>query len=318
MNHRHLSTLFHLPRLVHLSTLGPYQTHQQAGAASVTLPSFLKSLIFFKSCPSLNTIFSSASPATGLEELMISNYTELTSLAEPIGDLLPCLRKLTILPTRLDILVGLKRLELTGCEELSRPPAHLPTSLETLCLGSFRRGASHVVDISQLSQLRVLKLNCVGVRCGRAVSSRFSCPQQLEILEMYLERDSQELPVFLTSICLPSLRSLLICAPRVCSLPVNMVTAFPQLLHLRLLSWLPEELPGVLLELRSLTSLAIEAPQLVALPQGMSCLSRLRKLELIGCSALEHLPESLTQLHHLILNCTSVPYLPPIFVRLRR
>ncbi|CAI5994594.1 unnamed protein product [Closterium sp. NIES-65] len=92
------------------------------------------------------------------------------------------------------------------------------------------------------------------------------------------------------------------------SLLKNMGAALPQLLQLELLSWLPEELPGVSLELRSLTSLAIEAPQLVALPQGMSCLSRLRKLELIHCTALQHLLEFLTQLHHLTLRDTSIRY----------
>ncbi|CAI5525243.1 unnamed protein product [Closterium sp. Naga37s-1] len=424
-----LNSLLPLPRLAHLSILAS-QTLVPTGAASVTLPSCLKSLSLFRFCPDFATMFPSASTFTGLEELLISNCRELESLPRGIGDLLPCLRKLTIhecrdfthlpesvaslsrleavivfspssrftLPSdfghltalkllvleglrftelppsfcrltslealflsrcyslehlpadfcrlttiktlviskscdlflpwdvgalenlrvlRLDPLAGLMRLELTDCERLREPPAGLPPSLETLCLGPFRRAASHCVDISGLSQLRVLKLNCVAVvTYGPAGSSGLSCLQQLEQLEMRLGDDSRELPLPLTLICLPRLRCLLIQAPGICSLPENMAAALPQLQQLELLSWSPEELPGSILALHSLTSLTVEASQLVALPQGMSCLSRLRKLELIRCTALQHLPEFLTQLHQLILRDTSIPALPPIFLQL--
>ncbi|CAI5462980.1 unnamed protein product [Closterium sp. Yama58-4] len=485
----HLATLLRLPQLAHLTTFAPYQSIQPStGAASIVLPACLKSLTFAVSCPPFGTIISpSASPFTGLKELLITNCTELTSLPDHIEDLLPRLCKLTIrecrslvglpesfaslgrletlilyecgllslpsnfghlpalkllvleflplsalppsficltslealflsecdkllqlpvdfcqltslkalcisqcdfplpddigalaslkdlrlceygqqfpasftellsltslemngsedkfqlleaageisslrelkiyfslvrtlpmslfqltglqklelsffealleLPSRLDMLVGLKTLELTDCEQLSAPPAGLPPSLEILCLGPFREGSSHVVDISHLTQLRVT--------CGPAGSSRLSCLEQLEQLEMRLEDDSQELPVPLTLICLPRLRSLLIKAPGIRSLPENMAAALPELRQLKLLSWSLEELPGSIVELTSLTSLTIKAPQMVALPEGMSRLTRLRKLKLKGCDALQHLPEFLTQLHQLILH----------------
>ncbi|CAI5962616.1 unnamed protein product [Closterium sp. NIES-65] len=265
---------------------------------------------------------------------------------------------LLAVPVGLDNLVRLKWLGLRECRQLIQLPTRLPPSLETLCLGPAWEGSSHVVDILQLSQLRVLKLKCVGVQCSPAMSRMLTCLQQmkqqveqleqqgggpeiplplsslsrlrslfseqlellqppeqleqatqlqqLEQLEMRLEGDNRELQVPLT--CLPRLRSLLIEAPGILSLPENMAAALPQLRQLELLSWLPEELPGVLLELRSLTSLAIEAPQLVALPQDLSRLSRLRKLELIRCTALQHLPEFVSQLHHLTLRDTSIPY----------
>ncbi|CAI5521199.1 unnamed protein product [Closterium sp. Naga37s-1] len=274
------------------------------------LPSCLKSLNFFISCPKLDTIFPSASPFTGLEELLITKCSELETLPDRIGHLLPCLRKLVI-----HALVGLIRLELTECWQLSGPPAGLPPSLETLCLGPFREeDSSHVVDISGLSQLRVLKLNCVVVRCGPAVSSMLPCLQQLEQLEMRLERDSEELLIPL--MLLPRLRSMLIEAPDICSLPENLATVLPELRQLELRSWSPEELPGSIVELSSLTTLIVNAPQLTSLPQGMSRLSRLRKLELIRCTALQHLPECLTQLHRLILHGTSVSSLPADFVQL--
>ncbi|CAI5994656.1 unnamed protein product [Closterium sp. NIES-65] len=222
-------------------------------------------------------------------------------------------RSLSEVP-RLDALVGLKKLELTDCRQLSRPPARLPPALQILLLGPFKKGPSRSVDISQLSQLRVLKLNCVGVRCGRAVSGRLSCLQQLQQLEMRLEDDSQELPVPLT--CLPRLRSLLIEAPGLCSLPENMGAALPQLRQLKLLSWSQGKLPGSIVELTSLTSLTINTPRLVALPLRMSRLSRLRKLELIRCNALQQLPAFLTQLHQLILRNTSIRSLPANLVRL--
>ncbi|CAI5994632.1 unnamed protein product [Closterium sp. NIES-65] len=500
INHRHLSTLFHLPRLAHLFNLGPHPTLQPADAGIMTLPSCLKSLNFHRSCPGFNTIFPSASPFTGLEELLITHCSELESLPDHIDDLLPCLRKLTIracidfahlpesfvslsrletliishsgpfilpsnfghlhalkvlvleslssltelppsfsyltsleklsilhcyhirqfsagfsrltalkvldlslglalpedvgglaslkalrlngtplptsftdfcsltilelngcslsdaealgelsslqelkiidsvirtlptslmhllrlqslevtgcrtlseVPFRLDTLVGLKRLELTECEQLSITPAGFPPSLEALCLGPFMEGAYHFVDISELSQLRVLKLNRVGVICGPAVSSMLS---GLEQLEMHLEGGSRELPVPLTF--LPRLRSLLIEAPGFCSLPESMAASLPQLLQLELRSWTPENLPGSILELSSLTSLRVQAPHLVSLPQGMSRLSRLRKLELIDCNALQHLPNFLKQLHQLVLYNSAIRSVPANFVRL--
>ncbi|CAI5482585.1 unnamed protein product [Closterium sp. Yama58-4] len=151
------------------------------------------------------------------------------------------------------------------CRQLSSPPAGLPPSLEVLCLGPFKEGSSHVVDISQMSQLRVLKLNCV--EC-----TELPCLQQLQQLEMRLDGDNRELPVPLTF--LPRLCSLLIEALGSFSLPENMAAALPELRQMELLSWSQEELPGSIMGLTKLTSLRINAPHLVALPQGMSRLSR--------------------------------------------
>ncbi|CAI5935880.1 unnamed protein product [Closterium sp. NIES-64] len=221
---------------------------------------------------------------------------------------------LSEVPSRLDTLVKLKRLEMLACPQLSEPCAGLPPSLESLSLGPFKEGSFHVVDISHLTQLRVLKLNRIGVQCGPAVSSRVLCLQQLEQLEMHVESGNQQLPVPLTF--LPRLRSLLIDAPGVCSLPENMGAALSQLRQLQLLSWSQEELPGSIVGIRKLTSLKLRAPRLVALPQGMSCLARLRKLELVDCDTLQHLPECLTQLHHLILWHTPIRSLPANLVQL--
>ncbi|CAI5520951.1 unnamed protein product [Closterium sp. Naga37s-1] len=199
-----------------------------------------------------------------------------------------------------------------------------------------------MVDISMPSLLRVLKLNCVNVECGPAVSWRLSCEEQLEQLGLYSEGEGRELP--LPSTFLPHLRNLmseqlemlkrlekleqqkhmaqleqleqLEMHLEVRSLPGNMGTVLPQLRQLELLSWSPEELPESIWGLSSLTSLKLHAPQLVALPRGMSRLSRLCKLELIRCTALQHLPDFLTQLHRLTLRNTSIPSLPANFVQL--
>ncbi|CAI7736148.1 unnamed protein product [Closterium sp. NIES-54] len=518
---QHLSKLLHLPRLAHLSTFTPRSNHQPTCAASVPLPSCIKSLEFLTNCPYEDAmVFSSAWQFAGLEELLITGCRGLETLPDCIGEFMPCLRKLTVrecgdfthlpetvtllsletliisgcyeyntlpssfdhlpalkllvlehlplmalppsfshlttlealfiieckefwqvpadalcltalkvlcfsesnqglalpenvgglgslealrlhgcrlpasfttlssltsldlnkcwpaelpealgelsslqelkfvhlsisqlpgsltrlaalhtlevrncnslseVPMGLDALVWLKRLELMGCRQLSEAPAGLPPSLETLCLGPFREGSSLVVDISKLSQLRVLKLKCVGVVCGHErprgcwswdSRGRFSSwsvegvsqarLNQLEELEMRLEGMSQEF--LLPSYVLPRLRSLLIDAPGIRSLPVNMAAALPGLRQLKLLSWAPEELPRVILELSKLTSLTIHAPQLTSLPEGVSCLSRLRKVELIRCTALQHLPESLTHMQQLVLlQDTSLPSLP--------
>ncbi|CAI7744337.1 unnamed protein product [Closterium sp. NIES-53] len=525
---QHLSKLLHLPRLAHLSTFTPRSNHQPTCAASVPLPSCIKSLEFLTNCPYEDAmVFSSAWQFAGLEELLITGCRGLETLPDCIGEFMPCLRKLTVrecgdfthlpetvtllsletliisgcyeyntlpssfdhlpalkllvlehlplmalppsfshlttlealfiieckefwqvpadalcltalkvlcfsesnqglalpenvgglgslealrlhgcrlpasfttlssltsldlnkcwpaelpealgelsslqelkfvhlsisqlpgsltrlaalhtlevrncnslseVPMGLDALVWLKRLELMGCRQLSEAPAGLPPSLETLCLGPFREGSSLVVDISKLSQLRVLKLKCVGVVCGHErprgcwswdSRGRFSSwsvegvsqarLNQLEELEMRLEGMSQEF--LLPSYVLPRLRSLLIDAPGIRSLPVNMAAALPGLRQLKLLSWAPEELPRVILELSKLTSLTIHAPQLTSLPEGVSCLSRLRKVELIRCTALQHLPESLTHMQQLVLlQDTSLPSLPAGLVQLR-
>ncbi|CAI7906618.1 unnamed protein product [Closterium sp. NIES-54] len=388
----------------------------------------------------LSACFGGELPALG----ELSRLQELKIIDLPISMLPTSLTRLTGLqslevrgcqalsevPPRLDMLVGLKRLVLTECEELGRPPAGLPPSLETLCLGPFVEGSSHVVDVSRLSQLRVLKLNCVGVRS--AVNSNLACQEEqdeqvgqvgqeewagqvgqvgqggqgeqggqegrgehveqggqgkqggkrgqgeqggqgvqlhkLERLEMRLDSYIQELPIPLTflprlrsllidapgvcsllidapgvcsllidapgvcsllidapGVCsllidAPGVCSLLIDAPRVCSFPENMGAALPQLRQLELLSWSPEKLPGSIVHLRSLTSLMVEAPQLVSLPQGISCLSRLRRLELIRCIALQHSTElllsQLASLQHLILDDAPGTPLPVTYVLL--
>ncbi|CAI5987290.1 unnamed protein product [Closterium sp. NIES-64] len=94
-----------------------------------------------------------------------------------------------------------------------------------------------------------------------------------------------------------------------------MAAALPQLRELKLYCY-SEELPGIVLELTSLTSLTLQGLSLASLPQGMSCLCRLRKLELINCDPLQELPECLSQLQQLILRDTSILSLPANLVRL--
>ncbi|CAI5521045.1 unnamed protein product [Closterium sp. Naga37s-1] len=445
--------------LASLEALGLLACGQQSFPPSFTDLTSVTRLELYD-CWAIESLPEALGELSSLRELKLSNLE--------IG-MLPCslirLTRLQILivqycgalseiPFRLCALVGLKSLELTWCMQLSEPPAGLPPSLETLCLGPFEEGSSLVVDISQLSQLRVLKLNRVGVTCGPAAAERFSFVNQLEQLEqmeqriggegvdlstslsqlrssfnelvekrvrelkqaeqvkqeqvkqqvkqkleqveeqleeqmaevpeevkreqqlkllkqaqqeeqqveeevgqvgqvsevgqvgqvgqveevkMRLEGEFQGLSASLPHphslfnelmellekrvqlekpeqleqleqlemfwkgsnqepavplVFLPRLRSLLIKAPGISSLPVNMATAFPELRKLSLLSWTPEELPGSIGELSKLTSLMINAPRLVALPQGISSLARLRKLELFHCRALRHLPES--------------------------
>ncbi|CAI5528680.1 unnamed protein product [Closterium sp. Naga37s-1] len=251
---------------------------------------------------------------TSLEALFLAGCDELRQL--PAGfSRLTALKALCITECVFPLPDDVGAL-LTYCEQLSSLPAGLPPSLETLCLGPFREGSSHEVDIGHLTQLRVLKLTRVGVCCGPAVSGRVLCLQELEQLEMRVKGDIRELPVTLALVRLPRLRSLLIQAPGICSLPENMAAALPDLQQLELLSWSPEELPECIWELSSLMSLKINAPQLLALLQGMSCLSRLRKLELIRCKALQHLPDFLTQLHRLSLRSTLLSSVPEEFVLL--
>ncbi|CAI5936107.1 unnamed protein product [Closterium sp. NIES-64] len=212
---------------------------------------------------------------------------------------------LSEVPLRLDMLVGLKKLVVIGCARLSRPPASLPTSLQTLHLSGHGEGcSSHVVDISGLLQLRELGLHRFKVRCGPVESGRLPCLQQLEKLAMAITPEGWDLPIAQT--VLPRLRDLSVtCVDDGSSLPENMAATFPQLRELDLYCY-SEELPGSVVEISSLTSLTLHAPRLTALPEGMTSLVQLRKLELIRCTALQHIPEFLTQLQQLILRVTSI------------
>ncbi|CAI7781530.1 unnamed protein product [Closterium sp. NIES-54] len=236
-----------------------------------------------------------------LEALMLTDYgspfpasfTELSSLTsleldncelgvqlpEALGEL-TSLRELKIsvshirtLPVSLLQLTRFQTLRIIACSSLSEVPP------SWICSWGLR-GCRYCA-------LRKLSLDGVRMRCWPEESGRLPCLEQLERLRL---SGTSELPNPLPLI--PHLRHL---ATR--TLQENMAAALLQLRELELnLGQNVEELPGSILELTSLTSLTLEAHSLASLPQGMSHLCLLRKLELIRCAALQHLPECLSQL----------------------
>ncbi|CAI6003366.1 unnamed protein product [Closterium sp. NIES-65] len=101
---------------------------------------------------------------------------------------------------------SLEALRLHGCENEYLPDSFYDmSSLTSLELNAFDRRDSHVVDISQLSQLRVLKLNRVGVKCSAALCWKQSSEEQLDL---FSEGEGRKLPLLLPFIpCLLGLAS---------------------------------------------------------------------------------------------------------------
>ncbi|CAI5472416.1 unnamed protein product [Closterium sp. Yama58-4] len=400
----------------------------------VTLPSCLKSLNFLISCPDLDAIFSSASPFTALEELLITNCSGLESLPNGIEDLLPCLRKLAIrdchhfthlnesftslscletlvvsfcdaftlpnnfgrlpalkllvlealslasLPPSFCHLTSLEALFILDCGELSQLPEGLCrlTALKALCIAlslkveltenvgalpslqalrlhecphpcpAFFTNLSSLTSLKlddcfpvglprqmlpsslfqlaglkmvKLLQLRVLKLNCVGVRCGPAMSSMLTCLQQMREQVEWLEQQGggPELPIPLSS--LPRLRSLFSEQLELLQ-PLEQLQQVKQLEHLEMrLGGESRELPVTLTFLPRLRSLLIEAPGISRLPVNMAAaLPQLQQLELHSWSP-EELPGSilkLTSLMSLTVEAPQLVALPQGMARLSR
>ncbi|CAI7858827.1 unnamed protein product [Closterium sp. NIES-54] len=271
MNHLHLSNLLHLPQLAHIFTLGPHQTHQPADAASVTLPPCLKSLIVSSSCPNPDTIFPSASPFTGLEELLMSNCSELTSLPDPIGDVLPCLRKLTI----------------CYCFSLDR----LPESFTSLSrLEALDVSDSHTFTLpSNFGHLPALKLLVLKWLSLTEIPLSFSHLTSLEALSVENCRYFRQLPA---GFCrLTALKAL--CLP-IRELPEE-IGALAGLEELRLCNRLHHPLPPSFTRLSSLTSLELSKCGEIELPESLGGLTSLRELKIIEC-LISRLPTSLIQL----------------------
>ncbi|CAI7799609.1 unnamed protein product [Closterium sp. NIES-54] len=79
------------------------------------------------------------------------------------------------------------------------------------------------------------------------------------------------------------------------------------------------ELPESIMELQQLTLLEVHACSLTHIPEGIGAITRLCKLNLADCKALERLLASLTSLScmtELDLASTLIDSLPPDFVRL--
>ncbi|CAI5481942.1 unnamed protein product [Closterium sp. Yama58-4] len=238
---------------------------------------------------------------TNLQELYIHHCYSCMELPEAVTSL-GSLRVLRIteckdllsVPRRLDGLTSLTLLELRGCWRLYEVPQVLPLSLQALWLSENQQLGS-LPDISRLTGLRELCLHMVDAACIEAIGEHLSNVQHLEL---GLTAGAEESLSALTR--LPRLRTLSVSTMRDAGLT---------------------ELPAAITTLHHLTSITIDVENLSSLPHNLGVFSRLRKLDLSGCSSLVHLPASLTQLsrlQELSVSCTSIRLLPPGFAQLSR
>ncbi|CAI5461294.1 unnamed protein product [Closterium sp. Yama58-4] len=257
-------------------------------------------------CFNLKEIPESVTGLTNLHTLTVGMCSELVSF-----------------PKKLSTLVKLRRLELTGCHPsmwLNGPATSLPSSLESLSLGSYNQTV-FLPNLPMLPNLKKLMLNLVNVEGGKANLSEHSALPGLQHLELVLAEDATELAFPLASV--PQLRVLVISrAGNIEKLPGSIGSDLKQLRRLQIehaaeLKVLPETIS----QLRHLTSLDVRAPKLTSLPTSIGALSRLRELNLSDCSALESLPASLTQLaclNTLSVDTTGIRSLPGNFAQLTR
>ncbi|CAI5482881.1 unnamed protein product [Closterium sp. Yama58-4] len=257
-------------------------------------------------CFNLREIPESVTALTNLETLTVGMCSELVSF-----------------PKKLDTLLKLRRLELTGCHPsmwLNGLRTSLPSSLESLSLGSYNQ-TTLLPELLLLPNLTKLTLNLVNVECREADESETSALPRLEYLELVLAEDATELSFLFAS--LPQLRALVISrAGNIETLPGSIGSDLKQLRRLQIehaaeLRVLPETVS----QLVHLTSLDVHAPKLTSLPASIGALFRLRELNLSDCSALEGLPASLTRLaclSKLSVENTAIRLLPGNFAQLTR
>ncbi|CAI5497806.1 unnamed protein product [Closterium sp. Naga37s-1] len=228
---------------------------------------------------------------TNLQELYIQRCLSLEELPDCVASLgsLRVLRitechDLVAVPRRLDGLTSLTQLELRDTWLLSEAPQALPLSLQALWYSGNQQVES-LPDVSSLTGLRQLCLDMVDATCIEAIASGVRSMNSLVECE---------------GSGLQELRQLNISTMGNAGL---------------------KQLPAAITTLHHLTSFKINAEHLSSLPHNFGAFSRLRKLDLSGCSSLVHLPASLTQLsclHELNVSHTSIRLLPPGFAQLSR
>ncbi|CAI5962628.1 unnamed protein product [Closterium sp. NIES-65] len=224
---------------------------------------------------------------------------------------------LTAMPRSLSSLVRLRELMLSKTPQLPEAVMTLPTSLETLSVGSYQLLVP-LLEIPALPRLRELSLTSVGLLRGLNTDVVLPC---LEHLELVLPRDAEDLPVPLAAVS--NIRSLTIRdGGRLLKLPDEVGSTLLQLRQLRIEK--AQEmamLPAAVTQLQCLTSIEIHAPRFQFLPEEIGALLRLRVLNLADCLSFKQLPASLMQLsclHHLNLRNTSICSLPPNFAAVSR
>ncbi|GJP64549.1 hypothetical protein CLOP_g21525 [Closterium sp. NIES-67] len=284
---QHLAALAHLPRLARLLFCTESQNSQPLSSPSVVLPPSLQWLDFLKPSPQLDSILPPGPPCTRLQELLLFSCKRLHRLPSRLGELLPCLRKLT----------------LSSCDSLSELPGdfHSLTRLESLII-SARNISTLPPRFGRLPALRVLSLETHSLT---ALPDSFCLLSSLRLLDLICCINISQLPADFSR--LAALEALDMSLAHHLVLPESF-GELSGLQYLRLSDYHQESLPHSFTRLSSLTDLEFCECMFRDLPDGVQALQSLREVRFFNCPYLEVLPGSLagfTRLESLLYRADS-------------
>ncbi|GJP65480.1 hypothetical protein CLOP_g22363 [Closterium sp. NIES-67] len=274
VTYKQLANLARLPSITRLSLSDDTYSHPGgfgwAGLDISLLPS-LRSLKFDQFFPAKGTF-------TRLERLDILESFASYIIPDEIGNLLPCLRELSI----------------RRCSRLTHLPETLTSlsRLETLRVSTCRLLSSLPENLGHLRALKTLVLEGLA-----ALEDLPDSICELSSLESFLLIECPEIPELPTEFSrLTALKTLSLENLELESLPEN-IGELPNLQTIFLGGrYLSAEISPSFTQLTSLTRLELHGCMIQELPQDLGNLGNLRELHIRSCRLLREIPESLIRL----------------------
>ncbi|GJP53559.1 hypothetical protein CLOM_g12715, partial [Closterium sp. NIES-68] len=154
LNLQQLSRLVHLPRLTELSVsdnTNLVPSDQRSATFAITQLPHLKSLRIEAFCDQFNLTTPSGLPCTRLEGLLIANSNNLETLPDNIGEMLPCLRELTVESCKTFSHLPKKLTSMSRLESLTVSCSNLFFSLpENIALPALKTLVLHLLPLAHL------------------------------------------------------------------------------------------------------------------------------------------------------------------------